>query len=74
MPTIPWDTQMKARWDISETAAQDRLDEFVMDELEDYREGRNFPTKPMSRAYPPICTSVRSPPIAPGIAPRMPQH
>ena len=45
MPTIPWDTQMKARWDISETAAQDRLDEFVMDELEDYREGRNFPNK-----------------------------
>jgi len=45
MPTIPWDTQMKAHWDISETAAQDRLDEFVMDELEDYREGRNFPNK-----------------------------
>lgn len=36
---------MKARWDISEGAAQDRLDDFVMAELEDYREGRNFPDK-----------------------------
>ncbi|MFQ3222947.1 MAG: deoxyribodipyrimidine photo-lyase, partial [Porticoccaceae bacterium] len=34
-----------ARWDISEEAAQDRLDDFVMAELEDYREGRNFPDK-----------------------------
>ena len=46
LPTIPWDTSMAARWDTSETAAQDRLDEFVMQELEDYREGRNFPAKP----------------------------
>ena len=45
LPTIKWDTQMQARWDISETAAQDRLDDFVMAELEDYREGRNFPDK-----------------------------
>jgi deoxyribodipyrimidine photo-lyase len=46
LPTIPWDTSIAARWDTSETAAQDRLDEFVMQELEDYREGRNFPAKP----------------------------
>ena len=45
LPSIPWDTQMQARWDISETAAQDRLDDFVMAELQDYREGRNFPDK-----------------------------
>ena len=45
LPTIKWDAQMQARWDISETAAQDRLDDFVMAELEDYREGRNFPDK-----------------------------
>ena len=46
LPTIAWDTAMAARWEISESAAQDRLDEFVMHELEDYREGRNFPAKP----------------------------
>ena len=45
LPSIPWDTEMKERWDISEEAAQDRLDEFVLAELEDYREGRNFPSK-----------------------------
>jgi deoxyribodipyrimidine photo-lyase len=45
LPSIAWDREMKERWDISETAAQDRLDEFVMTELEDYREGRNFPNK-----------------------------
>ena len=44
-PIIKWDTEMQARWDISEEAAQDRLDDFVMAELEDYREGRNFPDK-----------------------------
>jgi deoxyribodipyrimidine photo-lyase len=45
LPSIPWDTEMKERWDISEEAAQDRLDEFVLAGLEDYREGRNFPSK-----------------------------
>ena len=46
LPTTPWDTSMSARRHTTETAAQDRLDEFVMQELEDYREGRNFPAKP----------------------------
>jgi deoxyribodipyrimidine photo-lyase len=45
LPTIKWDAQMDSRWVISEEAAQGRLDDFVMAELEDYREGRNFPDK-----------------------------
>ena len=45
MPKINWDEQMRARWTVSEAAAQQRLDEFVSDELEDYRDGRNFPDK-----------------------------
>ena len=45
LPKINWDGEMKARWDISESAAHRRLDEFVMDELQNYREGRNFPNK-----------------------------
>jgi deoxyribodipyrimidine photo-lyase len=53
LPEINWDTQMKARWDISEAAAQDRLDDFVMQDLQNYREGRNFPDKPnVSRLSP----------------------
>lgn len=46
LPNINWHSEMDARWDITETAAQNRLDEFVIDELEDYRDGRNFPAKP----------------------------
>ena len=45
LPTIKWDSHMQARWNIGEEAAQDRLDAFVTAELEDYREGRNFPSK-----------------------------
>lgn len=45
LPKIAWDESMKACWDISEAAAHARLDEFVMNELQDYREGRNFPAK-----------------------------
>ncbi|MDA8651858.1 DNA photolyase family protein [Porticoccaceae bacterium] len=45
MPQINWHEQMRARWTVSEAAAQQRLDEFVSDELQDYRDGRNFPDK-----------------------------
>jgi len=45
LPKINWDEQMRARWTVSEAAAHQRLDEFVLDELQDYREGRNFPDK-----------------------------
>jgi deoxyribodipyrimidine photo-lyase len=45
LPKIKWDTGLEDCWKISEAAAQDRLDDFVMTELEEYREGRNFPNK-----------------------------
>ena len=65
LPKINWDTQMTARWDISETAAHERLDEFVMDELQDYREGRNFPDKAnVSRLSPYLHFGQISPNIA----------
>ncbi len=65
LPKINWDTQMTTRWDISETAARDRLDEFVMDELQDYREGRNFPDKAnVSRLSPYLHFGQISPNIA----------
>ena len=65
LPKINWDMQMTARWDISETAAHERLDEFVMDELQDYREGRNFPDKAnVSRLSPYLHFGQISPNIA----------
>jgi deoxyribodipyrimidine photo-lyase len=65
LPKINWDTQMTARWDISERAAHERLDEFVMDELQDYREGRNFPDKAnVSRLSPYLHFGQISPNIA----------
>jgi deoxyribodipyrimidine photo-lyase len=45
LPKVNWHKAMDMRWNISEAGANERLDEFVMDELQDYREGRNFPDK-----------------------------
>ncbi|MFT5288249.1 MAG: deoxyribodipyrimidine photo-lyase [Planctomycetota bacterium] len=45
LPSIPWDGQMKERWNVSESAARDRLVEFIDDELEGYAVGRNFPDR-----------------------------
>jgi deoxyribodipyrimidine photo-lyase len=45
LPTIGWDKKMHEHWDISEEGAKDRLDEFVFNGIQDYREGRNFPNK-----------------------------
>ena len=65
LPKINWDEQMKVRWNISEAAAHERLDEFVMDELQDYREGRNFPDKQnVSRLSPYLHFGQISPNIA----------
>lgn len=45
LPNIPWDKDMRTIWQINENAAQERLDRFIMSELEDYRDGRNYPDK-----------------------------
>ncbi len=45
LPKIGWDKKMHEHWDISEEGAKDRLDEFVFNGIQDYREGRNFPNK-----------------------------
>ncbi len=45
LPEIGWDKKIHEHWDISEEGAKDRLDEFVFNGIQDYREGRNFPNK-----------------------------
>ena len=40
-----WKDNIIAQWSIGEDAAQKRLNEFVDNELDGYKEGRNFPTK-----------------------------
>ncbi len=45
LPTIRWDKKLHGDWDISEDGARDRLDDFVFNGIQDYREGRNFPNK-----------------------------
>lgn len=45
LPAVGWDKKMHEHWDISEEGAKDRLDEFVFNGIQDYREGRNFPNK-----------------------------
>lgn len=45
LPSIGWDKKMHQHWDISEEGARDRLDQFIFNGIQDYREGRNFPSK-----------------------------
>lgn len=53
LPKIPWDHVMTVTWKIGETAAQQRLHDFLEEGLQGYREGRNIPQRPnVSRLSP----------------------
>lgn len=43
LPAIRWDKQLEPHWNIGEKAAQQRLQVFVDEELNGYKNGRNFP-------------------------------
>jgi deoxyribodipyrimidine photo-lyase len=45
LPSIKWYSQIEQRWEVSEHAAQQRLEQFIAQGLNDYCEGRNFPNK-----------------------------
>ena len=45
LPKIPWEQKMLPLWQISETGAQQCLEEFLKDGLLNYKEGRNFPAR-----------------------------
>ena len=45
LPKHAWKEKIIETWNIGEKAAKKRLDEFVESELNDYKEGRNFPSK-----------------------------
>lgn len=45
LPKIKWYTEMKSIWSIGENHAQQRLDAFIKNEVWDYKDGRNFPSK-----------------------------
>lgn len=45
LPEINWHKKMEGHWDISEAGARDRLDKFIFNGIQDYRDGRNFPDR-----------------------------
>ena len=45
LPEINWHRKMEGHWDISEAGARDRLDKFIFNGIQDYRDGRNFPDR-----------------------------
>ena len=45
LPRVRWDAPLRGCWEISEKGAHRRLDDFVDSQLEDYRDGRNFPNR-----------------------------
>ena len=45
LPAINWHKKMEGHWDISEEGARDRLDKFIFNGIQDYRDGRNFPDR-----------------------------
>ncbi|MDX1491570.1 MAG: deoxyribodipyrimidine photo-lyase [Pseudohongiellaceae bacterium] len=45
LPSINWHSEIRSTWKMGEAAASERLDEFLQQGLEDYKEGRNFPAR-----------------------------
>ena len=45
LPKIKWDQIMNQYWQIGEEFAQQKLQDFVANQLSDYKEGRNFPSQ-----------------------------
>lgn len=45
LPPIPWDQKMVAGWNIGEQGAQKRFHRFLEEGIENYKEGRNIPSK-----------------------------
>jgi deoxyribodipyrimidine photo-lyase len=53
LPSTKWDIKMKSFWNIGELGANNRLAEFLNNGVENYKEGRNIPSKPfVSRLSP----------------------
>ncbi len=53
LPRIGWDKQMEPHWKMGESAAQDQLYRFLDEGIAQYKQGRNFPSKPyVSRLSP----------------------
>lgn len=62
LPTPRWDKDVTDHWDISEQGAFDRLQDFIDEGLDDYKEGRNMPAKPnVSRLSPYLHFGLISP-------------
>lgn len=45
LPKESWDKNLDEYWDISEDAAHERFSEFLKNGIDDYKEGRNIPSK-----------------------------
>lgn len=45
LPKNAWHTKLTPHWQIGEQGAQDCLDVFINNGIDDYKEGRNFPAK-----------------------------
>lgn len=55
LPDIRWDKQLEPHWQIGETGAETRLDEFIDQGLTEYKTGRDFPaSESVSRLSPHI--------------------
>ena len=62
LPSIRWDIPMQSYWEIGETGALKRLSKFIENGIEQYKDGRNFPSKPyVSRISPHIHFGELSP-------------
>lgn len=46
LPSIRWDKQLEPHWNIGELGAHTRLKDFLDAGITQYKEGRNFPSKP----------------------------
>ncbi|MDW3095367.1 MAG: deoxyribodipyrimidine photo-lyase [Gammaproteobacteria bacterium] len=53
LPEVRWDQKLEPHWNIGEAGAQDRLHEFIDNDLANYKTGRDYPAlKSVSRLSP----------------------
>ena len=45
LPVHPWKKKIESKWEMGEDSAMKRLDDFLENGIQDYKEGRNYPAK-----------------------------
>ena len=60
LPVHPWKKKIESKWEMGEDSAMKRLDDFLENGIQYYKEGRNYPAKSFVAKRPSVDFLVRS--------------